>query len=116
MKHLLTTVSTPYGMVDQAVLENLRNGYSSGQILQLVDVIDAIRARLADPDGVRADLLRLHAMAHTVINGAALTVAPNETAVWEMADELTTEFRDWIELFARAVDRLTPLAELVPKE
>ncbi|MAZ10966.1 MAG: transposase [Sutterellaceae bacterium] len=103
-------------MVDKAVLENLRDGYSSDQILQLVDVIDAIRARLADPDGVRADLLRLHAMAHTVINGATLTVAPNETDVWEMADEMATEFKDWIALLSHAVDRLTPLAELVPKE
>ncbi|MDQ9172310.1 hypothetical protein Q8A64_18035 [Oxalobacteraceae bacterium R-40] len=48
-----------------------------------------------------ADLLRLHAMAHAILHGAALTVAPNETAVWELADELATEFRDWIALFAR---------------
>lgn len=116
MKCLLPTVSTPYGMVDKTVLEKLRNDYPTGQLLQLVDLIDAISARLVDPDGVRADLLRLHAMAHTVINGAALTVAPDETNVWEMADELATEFKDWIELLSRAVDRLTPLAELVPKE
>ncbi len=116
MNRLLPTVSTPYGMVDKAALENLRDDYSTGQLLQLVDVIDAVRARMSDPDGVRADLLRLHAMAHTILHGAALTVAPNETAVWELADELATEFRDWITLFARAVDRLAPLAELVPNE
>lgn len=112
MNRLLPTVSTPYGMVDKAVLENLRDDYSTGQLLQLVDFIDPLRARISNPDSVRADLLRLHAMAHTILHGAALTVAPNETAVWELA----TEFQDWIALFARAVDRPAPLAELVPNE
>lgn len=116
MSRLSATTTTPYGTVDKEALEILRADYATGQLLQLVDVIDAIRARLDDPDGVRADLLRLHAMAHTIVNGAALTVAPNETSVWEMADELTTEFRDWIDLFTRAADCLAPLVELVPKE
>lgn len=40
--------STPYGMVDKTVLEKLRNDYPTGQLLQLVDLIDAIGARLVD--------------------------------------------------------------------
>lgn len=115
MDNSFTTVSTPYGTVDQAALENLRRTYATGQLLQLIDLLDAVRTRLAEPDGVRTDLLRLHAMAHTVVNGAALTAASDETSVWEMADELATEFKDWIELLSVAVDRLTPLADLVPK-
>lgn len=115
MDSLFTMASTPYGPVDWATLENLRGTYATGQLLQLIDLLDAIRARLVEPDGVRTDLLRLHAMAHTVINGAALTVAPDETSVWEMADELTTEFQEWMDLFSAIVNRLTPLADLVPK-
>lgn len=52
----------------------------------------------------------------TILHGAALTVAPNDTAVWELAYELAAAFRDWIALFARAVDRLALLAELMPNE
>lgn len=115
MNQRYKTVSTPYGTVDQATLEKLRSEYATGQLIQLVDLLDAICARLAEPDGIRADLLRLHAMAHTVINGAALTVVPDETSVWEMAEELVTEFKDWMELLSVAVDRLTPLEELVPR-
>ncbi|HEY0846797.1 MAG TPA: Tn3 family transposase post-transcriptional regulator TnpC [Noviherbaspirillum sp.] len=110
------TTSTPYGTVDQSMLQELQAGYDTNGILQAVDRIDMCRARLCEPDGIRDDLLRLHAMAHTVVNGARLTVAADETGIWEMADELIAEFGDMVELFRATIDQLAPLARLVPPE
>jgi hypothetical protein len=55
-------------------------------------------------------------MAHVVINGARLTVAPDETDLWEMADELISEFSDFIDVLQSTVRQLEPLAKLMPSE
>lgn len=81
-----------------------------------VGTIDACRAPLCDPGCIRNDLLRLHAMAHAVVNDARLTVATDETGIWKMADELVAEFSDVIEVLRAAVVQLEPLTKLVPPE
>ena len=110
------TVVTPYGAVNQTALNELQASYDTNEILHIVDTIDACRVRLCDPEGIRDDLLRLHAMAHTIVNGARLAVVPDETSVWEMADELSSEINDLIKLLQAGIRQLEPLANLAPEE
>jgi hypothetical protein len=110
------TVTTPYGVVDQTALSELQAGYDTNGILRIVDTIDACRVRLCDPEGIRDDLLRLHSMAHSIVNGARLSAVPDETGIWEMADELRSEFSDLIKLLQASIQQLEPLANLAPLE
>ncbi|WP_253958972.1 Tn3 family transposase post-transcriptional regulator TnpC [Paraburkholderia fungorum] len=81
----MSDLETPYGIVDADALESLQQRYDTTVIQQAVDLFDTIRAR-CEPDGLRDDLLRLHAMAHTVINGASLSCATDDLTLVEQAD------------------------------
>lgn len=72
---------------DRKKLEKLRDSFDTTDILAAVDVIDGIRARVCEPDQMRKELLLLHSMAHTLINGAQLADS-SELDIWELADEL----------------------------
>lgn len=109
-------VETPYGTVDAKALEALQDSYDTSAMLRMVDQLDAIRTRLDGIDGVRDELLRLHAMTHTVLNGARLVAQPDETDIWEAADELISEFHDWSTTFARFAEQLNPLIDLTPQK
>ncbi|WP_211454327.1 Tn3 family transposase post-transcriptional regulator TnpC [Collimonas antrihumi] len=110
------TVNTPYGTVNANTLHTLEDSYDTAGLLRMVDQLDAIRARLGGIDGARDDLLRLHAMAHTVVNGARLVVPNDGTSIWEAADELVSEFKDWSRAFAGFARQLEPLAALTPQD
>lgn len=103
---------TPYGKVDTAALQALREAFDTTAILRLVEQLDAIRARYGDPNGLRDDLLRLHGMAHTVINGARLTYATTGPTLVDQADEVMEELDDWIVVLSRAMQALQPLQRL----
>lgn len=63
--------------------------------------------------GVRDELLRLHRMAHTVINGAN----PSESSaddLWEVAAALIDEFRQMSDHCLEIAAALQPLADLQP--
>ena len=62
--------TTPYGEVDAAALETLQSGYDTTRMLAAVSRLDAVRISLYDPQGLRDDLLRLHSIAHMLVNGA----------------------------------------------
>ncbi|MGA3093658.1 MAG: hypothetical protein ABSD75_34175 [Terriglobales bacterium] len=55
---------------------------------------------------LRGDLLRLHGMAHTVINGAPLASVPGEEGLSELAFSLAEEFRDWQESLRSSIVQL----------
>ena len=71
---------------------------------------------VGDPDGLRADVLRLHAMAHTLVNGAPLTTNVENLAIWELADALESELMEIEEGAKRAMKLLRPLLKLAPDE
>ena len=63
-----------------------------------------------------ADLLRLHALAHTLVNGAPLSVSTGDEAIWELADALESELMEIEEGAKRAMKLLRPLLKLAPDE
>lgn len=109
-------VNTPYGNVNATVLQTLQDSFDTSAMLRMVDQLDAIRARMGGIDGARDDLLRLHAMTHTVLNGVRPVTPSDETHIWEAADELVSEFQDWSTTFATFAKQLNPLIDLVPEE
>lgn len=105
---------TPYGRVDAEALQALRDTFDTTTILRVVDHLDAIRARCCEPAGLRDDLLRLHGMAHTLINGAALSYPTTGPTLVDQAEAIIEELEDWILLLKRAVQALRPLEPLRP--
>ncbi|MFB9160266.1 Tn3 family transposase post-transcriptional regulator TnpC [Chromobacterium violaceum] len=107
---------TPYGDVDAKQLKSLRDSFDTTSLLKLVDRLDGLQGRLKPIDGIRDDLLRLHGMAHTVLNGSPLTRPSSDLDIWEEAAELANEFRDLAEVFLQAAEQVEPLAELRPDQ
>ncbi|MFP4896709.1 Tn3 family transposase post-transcriptional regulator TnpC [Paraburkholderia sp. EG304] len=104
-------IETPYGIVDANALQSLQHRYDTTVIQQAVDLFDTIRAR-CEPDGLRDDLLRLHGMAHTVINGAGLAVPTDDLTLVEQTDCILDELEDWQLVLDRMVLALRPLQDL----
>ncbi|QRQ85592.1 Tn3 family transposase post-transcriptional regulator TnpC [Cupriavidus oxalaticus] len=107
-------IDTPYGKVDAEALQALQEAFDTFAILRVLDQLDAIRARCCDPAGLQDDLLRLHGMAHTVINGAALSCSTTGPTLVDQADAIVEELDDWILLFRQAVQVLRQLESLRP--
>ena len=62
-------VQTPYGEVRARGLEELRSSFDTRRLLQTVEVIDRFCGQWKRE--LHDDLLAIHSMAHTVVNGAA---------------------------------------------
>lgn len=107
---------TPYGNVDTEGLQSLQESFDTLAILRIADQLDVIRSRCCDPAGLRDDVLRLHGMAHTVINGAGLSYATTGATLLDQADAVIEELDDWILLLKRAVQALQPLQRLHPED
>lgn len=105
---------TPYGDVNAEVLLTLQAQFDTTTLLRLVDRFDALRSRFGEL-GMRGDLLRLHAMAHTVINGGAVTAPADEDYLWELAQALSDEISETVGLLQSALTQLQPLIELAPE-
>ncbi|AJZ56101.1 putative tnpA repressor protein [Paraburkholderia fungorum] len=104
-------IETPYGAVDADALQSLQQRYDTLVIQQAVDLFDTIRVRCG-PDGLRDDLLRLHGMAHTVINGASLSYPTDDLTLVEQADCVIEELEDWAMVLERMILALRPLQDL----
>ncbi|MFM0515090.1 Tn3 family transposase post-transcriptional regulator TnpC [Paraburkholderia sp. RL17-373-BIF-A] len=102
---------TPYGAVDADALQSLQQRYDTLAIQQAVDLFDTIRVRCG-PDGLRDDLLRLHGMAHTVINGASLSYSTDDLTLVEQTDCVLEELEDWMTVLDRMILALRPLQDL----
>ena len=113
-KHL-GSVDTAVGLVDAKTFEELEENFDTQRILELVDELDELRERVCDPDGLRADLLRLHAMAHTLVNGAPLTINADDQSIWELADDLESELTEIADNAKQAASIPRPLIRLAPE-
>jgi hypothetical protein len=104
-------IDTPYGKVNADALQTLQETFDTRTILRAVDQFDGIRAR-CEPEGLRDDLLRLHGMAHTVINGASLSYATHGPTLTEQIDAIMEELDDWIAILRQTQHALRPLEAL----
>ena len=67
---------TPYGHVRIRALQTLQSTFDTTELLKAVDDLDRFYAQWKRE--LRDDLLRVHAMAHSVINNAPLSCAAGE--------------------------------------
>jgi len=107
-------IDTPYGKVNADVLQKLQETFDTRTILRAVDRLDGIRAR-CEPEGLRDDLLRLHGITHTVVNGASLSYATTGPTLTEQIDAILEELDDWIAILRQTQRALRPLEMLRPE-
>jgi hypothetical protein len=56
------SIDAAVGRVDATALDDLQENFDTHELLELIDALDEWRGRIGDSDGLRADLLRLHAI------------------------------------------------------
>ncbi|MBL8508988.1 MAG: transposase [Chitinimonas sp.] len=107
--------TTPYGDVDAASLERLREHFDTRSLLAQVDRLDELAPRLKGFHvRSRDEVLRLHRMADTVLNGASLSEPAGDDDIWVVAQNLVDEFREIADVLQQLADALQPLVELQP--
>jgi len=107
---------TPYGDVDAKARAFLRENYDTSRLLAVVDLLDMLRPLFAVEGGLREDLLRLHAMSHTVLNGAPLAVSSGKTDIWEAAREALEDLSRVHDVVQEIASVVRPLEDLEPQD
>jgi Asp-tRNA(Asn)/Glu-tRNA(Gln) amidotransferase B subunit len=110
-----STVTTAYGRLNKAALEEAQNTYDTSALLRIVDELDEKILAAGDSDGLREMLLRLHAMAHSVINGAGLSVTTDGESLPELEADVISEVQEIIFTLQKWVRRIEPLEKLEAK-
>ncbi|MCF8207183.1 MAG: hypothetical protein K9J82_19025 [Methylotenera sp.] len=110
-----STVQTAHGLMDASALEAVRDSFDTSLLLQSVDEIDEVVRQLSDDGGLRDQLLQLHAMASTVLNGAGMSSSSGET-LSDAASDVIDDVREIVSVLRRAADRVAPLAPLASRE
>jgi hypothetical protein len=109
-----TVTATPYGEVDVAALETLQSDYDTTRILDAVSRLDEVRTSLYDPEGLREDLLRLHRIAHTLVNGAWLTAGTQDEFFVDQVTDVIDQIEQYVADLLGIRDVLQPLETLRP--
>ncbi|KWR75302.1 Tn3 family transposase post-transcriptional regulator TnpC [Cupriavidus sp. IDO] len=109
------TVETAYGCLDRAALLQAQHTYDTTSLLRIVDDLDAMLGEARGEDGLRDMLLRLHGMAHTVINGAGMTVATGEESLPELAFDALSEVLRIVTMLQGWLRQIEPLEQLAPR-
>lgn len=109
------TVETAYGRLDRTALRDAQDTYDTTALLHMVDELDAMLAGARVEDGLRDMLLRLHGMAHTVINGAGMSVSTGEESLPELAFDSMAEVLRIITMLQGWLRRIEPLERLTPR-
>ena len=107
-----TTVLTAYGRLDRVALTRLQSTYDTSKLLRAVEQLDRIVGNARGQDGLRDVLLRLHGMAHVVVNGAGLSGSADEESLPELAFEATSEIRQTIATLQGWLKLIEPLETL----
>jgi hypothetical protein len=104
---------TAFGSVNADALERLQETFETQRLLDAVDQVDHL-VELVNDSSFRRDLLRLHTMAHSLINGAPKAASSKET-IWELAGALALELEDVLEGLQSTLGLLHQLTGLAPK-
>lgn len=110
------TIVTPYGRLDRAALLELENTYDTRVLLKAVEQLDQVLGAARAQDGLRDTLLRLHSMAHTVVNGAGMVANAKGDTLPELAFDTTSELRELVETLQRWIKQIEPLERLQPRD
>jgi hypothetical protein len=110
------TTTTFFGDVDTAALARLESSYDTTRLLAAVDIVDRIRAQLHDPEGLRDDLLEIHSMAHSVLNGAPIAPSRRETTLPEQVLDALDLIDEFVAELTRVRTILEPLEALYPDD
>jgi hypothetical protein len=106
------TVETPYGRLDRAALTQARESYDTAALLRIIGELDELMSAVSRDVGLADLLLRLHSMAHTVIDGAAMSVAADDETLPELAQEVIGQIYGVISTLHSWVRCLEPLENL----
>jgi hypothetical protein len=106
---------TPYGEVDATALEQVRDGFDTSRLLGLVDGLDACLAEMGGVITLRDELLRLHGMALTVVEGAPPTVPTENACIWAEAESLQLDLEALAAWVRSAQICVKPLINLMPE-
>lgn len=112
MNESRNTVMTAYGRLDEAALLEVQNQYDTSALLRMVDDIDKLFLAAGNRGGLRDMLLRLHGMAHSVVNGAGLTVSTQGETLPELAGEFIDEVQEMISQLQGWIKKIEPLEQL----
>lgn len=107
---------TPYGRLDRVALLELVNSYDTRVLLHAVEQLDQILGAAQAQDGLRDTLLRLHGMAHTVVNGAGIVASAQSETLPELAFDATAELRALIATLQRWIKQIEPLEGLQARD
>ncbi|KUY56313.1 MULTISPECIES: Tn3 family transposase post-transcriptional regulator TnpC [unclassified Burkholderia] len=110
------TTTTFFGGVDTAALARLESSYDTTRLLATVDIVDRIRTQLYDPEGLRDDLLEIHSMTHSVLNGASIAPSRRRGALPERVLEALDLIDEFVDELTRVRTILEPLDALQPDE
>lgn len=110
------TTTTYFGEVDTAALEQLESSYDTTRLLAAVDIVDRIRTQLHDPEGLRDDLLEIHSMAHSVLNGAPSVPARGEGTLPERVLDALDQIDEFLMELTWVRTILEPLEALHPDD
>jgi len=104
------------GPLNPTAMEQLRDAFDTYRLLDAVDVVDAIRYRLCEPDQVRDDLLHMHDVASALINGGGLNGRRPQLPIWSLAGDLRLELGDLADRLQAVAATLEELVGLAPGE
>lgn len=110
------TIETPYGRLDRAALTQARESYDTAGLLRTIGELDELMTAARREDGLADMLLRLHSMAHAVINGAPIEVATDEETLPELAQDLIIELHGVIARLRAWVQRIEPLEAMAARD
>ncbi len=105
------TVATPYGLMDRAALQEAQQSFDTNVLLRMVDELDRLTIGVREQGGLRDQLLQLHRLAHTVINGAGLAGSSAETLP-ELAADILMEVRETVSTLRAWLEPLEALQAL----
>lgn len=116
MSDLDATIDTAYGRLDRAALMRAQSSYDTTALLNAVEELNRIVGRAREQDGLRDTLLRLHGMAHAVINGAGVSVSTSQESLPELAFDTTAEILQTISTLQGWVKLIEPLGSLQSRD
>ena len=103
--------------LNEETLQELRDKFNTMDILSAVDQLDEIRALVADrenyrPPEVRDNLLKLHKLAHSILNEGHISSDSDE--LWNLAYDIEDDIYLIIENAEKILDTLRKLTSLAP--